>query len=124
MAEALLRERHGERFEAYSAGVEPQGLNPFAVAAMKEIGIDISHQRSKHIGEFKGVEFDQVVTVCDHAREVCPNFPQGKERIHKGFEDPARAGGEEERRTEVFRRIRDEIKEWIDHAFSEESDDH
>ncbi|MBZ5534917.1 MAG: arsenate reductase ArsC [Acidobacteriia bacterium] len=107
MAEGLLRHMAGDRFEVFSAGTHPAGLNPHAVAAMHEIGIDISGHRSKLVDELAGQSFDCVFTVCDNAREACPFFPGGGRRIHHSFEDPAAATSE--RQSEVFQRVRDEI---------------
>src|SRR3954453_7985 len=89
MAEGLLRHVAGDRFEAASAGTHPQGLNPDAVAAMQEIGIDISHQRSKHVDDFAGDQFHSVITVCDRAKESCPIFPSTRSLLHWSFDDPA-----------------------------------
>ena len=111
MAEGLLRHLGGGRFEVESAGTHPGSVRPEAVAAMREVGIDISGHRSKSVEEFAGREFDAVITVCDHAREHCPVFPGRTERVHWSFEDPAAAGGDEAARLAVFRRVRDEIKE-------------
>ncbi|MFN8496618.1 MAG: arsenate reductase ArsC [Anaerolineae bacterium] len=109
MAEGLLRARAGDRFEVHSAGTEPKGLNPLAVRAMAEKGIDISGARSKSASEFLGQPFDYVLTVCDNAKENCPVFPGPAQRIHWSFEDPAAAEGSEDARLAVFRRVRDEI---------------
>ncbi len=114
MAEGLMNALHGDRFMAWSAGTEPSGVNANAIRVMDEIGIDISGHRSKGVDQFLEQDFDYVVTVCDQAREVCPFFPGGKERIHKGFEDPAAIEGDEEVILAGFKRIRDEIKEWIE----------
>ena len=111
MAEGLLRHDAGDRFEAFSAGVNPSAVRPLAVAAMREVGIDISGQRSKSVDEFTGEEFDYVITVCDNANELCPVFPGNTKRIHWSFEDPAAAGGEEAAQLAVFRRVRDQIRE-------------
>lgn len=111
MAEGLLRRLAGDRFEVFSAGTRPAGLNPHAVAAMREIGIDISGQRSKHVEELTGQHFDYIVTVCDSAREVCPLFPGGGRRLHHSFEDPAFAPPDEQ--PEVFRRVRVEIEAYL-----------
>ena len=107
MAEGLLRHLAGDRFEVFSAGTRPAGLNPNAVQVMREIGIDISGHRSKHVDECSGQAFDCVFTVCDSAKEACPFFPGGGKRIHHSFEDPAAAAPEWQ--LEVFRRVRDEI---------------
>ncbi len=113
MAEGLMNALLGDRYEAHSAGTEPSEVNPRAVLALREIGIDISHQRSKPIGEFLSREFDMVVTVCDRARETCPVFPGGKKFIHHSFFDPASVTGTELEREAAFRRIRDEIRNWM-----------
>jgi len=111
MAEGLLRNDAGERFEVFSAGIEPSQVRPLAIEAMRELGIDISAQRSKSVEEFAGEEFDCVITVCDNANERCPVFPGKTKRIHWSFEDPATAVGDEATRLDVFRRVRDEIRE-------------
>ncbi len=114
MAEGWLRHLAGDRFEVSSAGTQPAGLNPGAVEAMRESGVDISMHRSKHLNEFAGVRFDYVVTVCDRAKETCPIFPGARTVLHWSFDDPAPAKGSEEERQEVFRRVRDEIAACID----------
>lgn len=127
MAEGLLRAMYGDRYEAYSAGVEATAVDPRAITVMREIGIDISGQRSKSAEEFQGTVFDLAVTVCDRARQACPiistqlelpsRSPRAREVIHKSFEDPAQAEGSQEEQLEAFRRVRDEIKEWILQTF-------
>jgi arsenate reductase len=114
MAEGLVNALWGDRFEAWSAGIEPAGVNPFAIEAMAEMGLDIRDHRSKSVDEFLDREFDYVVTVCDHANENCPYFPVGKEMIHQGFEDPAAVKGNNGEKLAAFRRVRDEIKAWIE----------
>jgi len=109
MAEGLLRELGGGRFEVYSAGTRPGGVRPEAVEAMREVGIDIGGHRSKSVEEFAGQHFDAVITVCDNARENCPVFPGRTERVHWSFGDPAAADGDWDARLAVFRRVRDEI---------------
>ena len=111
MAEGLLRQMAGDRFEVASAGVSPTQVKPEAIEAMRELGIDISTHRSKSVDEFAGSEFDYVITVCDNANEQCPVFPGETKRIHWSFDDPAAAEGDEHARLAVFRRVRDEIKE-------------
>lgn len=101
------------RFEAYSAGVEPKGLNPLAIKVMREIQIDISHHKSKSLELYINDKFDFVITVCDSANEKCPVFPGDYKRIHWSFDDPAGAGGDEEIKLAVFRRVRDEIKDCV-----------
>ena len=110
MAEGLLRDLASERMEVFSAGTAPRGLNSLAVQVMAEIGIDITHQRSKSVDEYVDKEFDYVITLCDEANETCPTFHFAKQRFHWGFKDPARATGSNEERLEAFRRIRDEIR--------------
>ena len=110
MAEGLLRHDGGDRFEVFSAGVSPSRVRPEAIEAMREIGFDISEQRSKSVEEFAGQAFDYVITVCDNAREQCPFFPAETKRIHWSFDDPAAVEGDEARRLAVFRRVRDEIR--------------
>lgn len=116
MAEGILRNFYGNKFEAFSAGAKPSYVHPFAVKVMAEIGIDISNQRSKSVEEFTGQEFDYVITLCgDYAKEVCPVFiGRAKERLHWNFVDPAEAEGSEEEVLTVFRKVRDEIKMKID----------
>lgn len=114
MAEGYLREVAGNRFEALSAGIEPKGLNPLAVEAMREIGIDISGQRSKDVREFLGQAIPYVITVCDNAREHCPIFPRTYKFLHWSFDDPASAKGSHDEKLAVFRRVRDEIARRIE----------
>ena len=116
MAEALLNTLNGDKYEAYSAGVMATRINPYVVKAMAEIGIDISKNRSKSIEEFRGKNFNYVVTVCDSAKEACPFFP-GEKIIHKSFDDPSQAKGSEEEIMKQTRRVRDEIKEWLKTTF-------
>jgi arsenate reductase (thioredoxin) len=117
MGEGLFRAEGGAGFEVYSAGTKPSSVRPEAITVMKEIGIDISGQRSKAVGEFAGQAMDYVVTVCDNARDNCPIFPAGSERIHWGFEDPAALQGSEDERLAEFRRIRDQIRERVKEFF-------
>ncbi|HEU4594829.1 MAG TPA: arsenate reductase ArsC [Pyrinomonadaceae bacterium] len=114
MAEGIMRHDGGDRFEVESAGVNPSRVRPEAVEAMREIGIDISSHRSKSADEFVGQEFDYIITVCDNARETCPVFPGRAEHIHHSFEDPPAPGAADTETTmAVFRRVRDEIREWV-----------
>ena len=117
IAEGLLNTLYGDHYVAHSAGTEPSTVNPYAIRVMSELGIDISKHRSKSINEFMEQKFDYVITVCDHAKETCPFFVGGKEHLHKNFEDPASFKGEEDEILSAFRRIRDEIKDWIDEEF-------
>lgn len=117
MAEGWARYLKGDVIEAHSAGIETHGLNPNAVKVMAEAGVDISKHRSKHLDELKDVPLDYVVTVCDHAHESCPIFP-GKTRIvHVGFDDPPRLAKDaksEEAALDCYRRVRDEIKAFVE----------
>jgi arsenate reductase len=114
MAEGILRHDGGPGFEVFSAGTNPGRVRLEAIEAMREIGIDISGHRSKSVDEFTGQDFDCVITVCDNAAENCPVFPGKTERIHQSFEDPPPLSvGDEESRMAIFRRVRDEIREWM-----------
>jgi arsenate reductase (thioredoxin) len=116
MAEGLCRALRGDLVEAYSAGTETHGLNPRAVRAMQEIGIDISGHTSKTTQQLDGTAFDYVVTVCGHAGENCPWFPAGTRLLHRGFDDPPRLTAgmtDEEAIMRVYRRVRDEIRDFI-----------
>ena len=113
MAEGLLRHDAGERFRVESAGTKPGQVRPEAIKVMNELGIDISSHRSKSVDEFAGEDFDYVLTVCDNAKESCPVYPGHTRRIHHNFEDPAVAKGSEEKRLAVFRRVRDEIRDYL-----------
>jgi arsenate reductase (thioredoxin) len=119
MAEGYLRHVAGDRFEAMSAGIEPKVLNPLAIEAMREIGIDISRQQSKDVVPLLGQHVPYVVTVCDNAKERCPIFPGTWKFLHWSFEDPAAATGTHDERLAVFRRVRDQIVERIDGEFVE-----
>ena len=114
IAEGLMNTFYGDDYIAWSAGTEPGQVNPYAIRVMKEVGIDVTGHHSKGMESFLEQDFDYVVTVCDHANEACPFFPGGKERIHKGFEDPAAIDGNEELKLAGFRKTRDEIKAWIE----------
>jgi len=117
MAEGWTRHLKGGRVEAYSAGIEPRGLDPRAVAVMAEAGVDISAQNSKHVDEVRDVGFDYVVTVCDHAHEHCPLFPGATRMVHVGFNDPPRlaAGARNEQEALAhYRRVRDEMRALVE----------
>ena len=116
IAEGLLNTIFSDSYEAYSAGVEPTIVSPYAVEVMKELGIDISDHRSKSIEEFRGKTFDYVVTVCDNAKEICPFFP-GKKVLHQSFSDPGDVDGSIEEILDNFRKIRDDIKKWVEKTF-------
>jgi len=114
MAEGLLRHDAGDRFEVFSAGVEPTvRVRPEAVEAMREVGIDISGHRPKHVNELAGQSFDYVLTVCDHAHETCPVFPGPTRVVHHSFRDPAAFQGTAEEQLALFRTVRDQIRDYL-----------
>ncbi len=113
MAEGLLRDMAEDKFEVFSAGVNPTSVHPLAKKVMKEIGIDISGQYSKSVIAFLGKGFDYVVTVCDSARQTCPFFPGNHTLLHWDLEDPAATQGSDEERLIVFRKVRDRIRKNI-----------
>lgn len=121
MAEALLNSLCGNRYTAFSAGSDPTQLDPLVISVMSEIGIDVRHQRSKGLDAFKDSKLDYIVTVCDQARESCPYFPGGNSRIHKCFADPSKLQGNRENVIQEYRRIRDEIKKWIEKEFNQKT---
>ena len=117
MAEGWTRALRGDSIDAYSAGVEPHGMNARAVKVMAEAGVDISGHHSKHLDELKDVTFDYVVTVCDHANAACPMFPGKTKVIHVGFDDPprlAQTAKTEEEALVHYRRVRDEIRRFVE----------
>ena len=114
MAEGLLRDLAGDRFEVYSSGTIPSGISEYTIEAMREIGIDISGQRSKSVDEFAGQEFDHVITVCDSARQVCPVFPGEGERLHWDIEDPSDIEARGIPLSGAFRIARDELRKRIE----------
>lgn len=128
MAEGLLRELAGEPIEVFSAGTKPSTVNPLAIEAMRERGVDISAQRSKHLNEYLNQPFDYVITVCDNAAESCPVFPGRAHRVHWSFPDPAAAQGSDEERLQVFRQVRDDIearlREWLAQPHSQQAQTH
>jgi len=113
MGEGLMRHLRGNEFEVFSAGTEPKGIHHRATETMKEIGIDISAQRSKHLDEYGEASFDYIITLCDSAATTCPVFPGEGERIHHSFPDPAAATGSEEEKLDMFRKVRDELKQFL-----------
>jgi arsenate reductase (thioredoxin) len=117
MAEGYLRHLAGEKYEVLSAGIRPKGMNPLAVEAMNEIGINISRQRSKDAREYLGTAIQYVVTVCDNAKEHCPIFPGTYKFLHWGVQDPAAATGTHDEKLAVFRRVRDELARNIELEF-------
>ncbi len=121
MAEGWTRHLKGDRINAYSAGIETHGLNPNAVKVMAEAGVDIAGHRSRHIDEFRDVPLDVVVTVCGHAHETCPFFPGNCKVVHIGFDDPpklarelAAQGASAEAQLDCYRRVRDEIRAYVE----------
>ncbi len=131
MAEGWSRHLKGDVIQAFSAGVETHGLNPHAVTVMAESGVDISNQASKHVREFVNTDLDAVITVCDHARESCPYFPTRARMVHVGFDDPpalarevAEKGGDAAAQMDCYRRVRDEIRDFVkalpDNVFPED----
>ena len=117
MAEGLLRAKYEDRYEAYSAGTRQTKVSTRAITVMQEIGIDISHHRSKSLDEFRGTSFDLAVTLCDNANAICPIVSGAKKTIHHGFTDPHIVPGTDETILDGYRRVRDEIAGWIDLEF-------
>ena len=121
MAEAWLRTLGGTRFDVYSAGLEPHGINPDTITVMEEVGVDMSSHRSEDLNTYLGkAEFDYLITVCSNAEERCPFFPGGGKRLHWPFEDPAQFEGSEAQKLALFRTVRDQIKEKIQNWLDEE----
>jgi arsenate reductase (thioredoxin) len=114
IAHGYLQQFAGNRAMVYSAGVETHGVNPRAIAVMKEDGVDISNHTSNHVDEYRHVNFDYVITVCDNAKERCPYFPTHAVKLHHNFPDPAKATGTEEEIMNEFRRVRGMIKEYCE----------
>ena len=121
MAEGLLRDKYGDRYDVYSAGTKRTHVRLLAIDVMEEICVNLSDHTSKTIDDLGDRTFDVMVTVCDAAREACPYLPAEKENLHRSFEDPSAAEGTEEERRAVFRRVRDELATWIDDTFAPES---
>lgn len=114
MAEGLLRHDAGDTFDVESAGTKPGAVRPEAIAVMREVGIDISGHRSKPVDEFEGQHFDYMITVCDNAKESCPVFIGAVSRLHHSFDDPPpQSVGTEEERIAIFRRVRDELRNYL-----------
>jgi arsenate reductase len=117
MAEGWARKLKDDQMEVYSAGIETHGLNPYAVKVMAEKDVDISSHRSKMVSDLKGIEFDYVITVCGHANETCPFFPGKTKKVHVGFDDPPKLAenlSTEEEKLECYRRVRDEIRAYVE----------
>ncbi len=119
IAEGYLRKFAGDKAEVYSAGVETHGVNPRAIEIMKEDDIDISHHTSNNINEYRDVDFDFVITVCDNAKERCPFFPSDAKKFQQNFPDPAKATGTEEQIMQEFRKVRNLIKDYSKDFVSE-----
>lgn len=120
IAEGYLRHFAGPKADIYSAGVETHGVNPKAIATMREDGIDISNHTSNHVDEYASIDFDFVITVCDNAKERCPYFPTKAAKFHHNFPDPAKAQGTEEEIMDEFRRVRQMIKEYSEKFVEEQ----
>ncbi len=118
MAEGLLSHYAKGKHQAFSAGTHTTKVNPLAIQAMKEIGIDITQQFSKNLQYFQKQEFDKVITVCDSAKEACPNFPAETKKLHWGFKDPSQATGTYEEQLAFFRKTRDDILKKIQKEFN------
>ena len=112
IAEGYLRHFAGDKATVYSAGVETHGVNPRAITIMAEDNIDISHHTSNNVNEYRDIDFDLVITVCDNAKERCPFFPTNAEKFHYNFPDPAKATGTTEEIMASFRAVREQIKEY------------
>jgi arsenate reductase (thioredoxin) len=119
IAEGYLRHFAGDTAEVYSAGIETHGVNPKAIETMKEDGIDISHHTSNHIDEYRNIDFDYVITVCDNARESCPYFPTKAIKLHYNFPDPAKAQGTAEEIMQQFREVRGMIRDYTQNFVNE-----
>jgi arsenate reductase len=118
MAEGYMQAKYGDSYDVFSGGTDVTRVHPMAIEVMKEIGIDISQHRSKLIDEFYGLGIETVITVCDAANKACPFFPGAKEVVHQSFPDPSAFNGSDEEIRTGFRRVRDEIIQWIDKYFT------
>jgi len=116
IAEGIINSFHADRYDAYSAGSDPTEINPYSISVSSEIGVDISSNYSKGFDDLDGMEFDYIVTVCDRAKERCPVFKGNSTRIHKSFNDPSNYNGSDEEKIIFFRKVRDEIRDWIDNV--------
>ena len=119
LAEGYLRKFAGDKANIYSAGIETHGVNPKAIATMKEDGIDISKHTSNHVDEYADIDFDYIITVCDNAKEACPVFPSKAKKFHFNFPDPAKATGTEEEIMAQFRAVREMIKDYTQNFVKE-----
>ena len=119
LAEGYLRKFAGDKANIYSAGIETHGVNPSAIATMKEDGIDISNHTSNNVDEYANIDFDYIITVCDNAKEACPVFPSKAKKFHFNFPDPAKATGTEEEIMAQFRAVREMIKDYTQNFVKE-----
>lgn len=117
MAEGLFKHLYGDEFDVYSAGSNPQTVDSLAIKCMEEIGIDISNHRSKSLKEFEGQEFDYIITVCGNPYNACPFFAGGKKYFKQPFEDPSAFDGTGEEKLELFKKIRGELKDWLEDLY-------
>jgi arsenate reductase (thioredoxin) len=113
LAEALMRHMRGDEFEVYSAGTDPKGVHPLTIEVLRELGIDASAQQSKHIDDLPEKEFDYIITLCGSAAQNCPVFLGNGVKIHQGFDDPAAAAGSDREILASFRKVRDDIKDFL-----------
>lgn len=113
IAHGYLEQLADDSVNIYSAGIETHGVNPNAIATMRKDGLEIAHHTSNHVSEYENINMDYVITVCDHAKEVCPVFPGGTYTFHHNFSDPAKATGSPEDIEKAFDTVRDEIKHWM-----------
>ncbi|XDD53694.1 arsenate reductase ArsC [Leptospira sp. WS4.C2] len=120
IAEGWMRFFAKDKANVYSAGIETHGVNPKAIATMKDAGIDISHHTSNHINEYKDIQFDFLITVCDHAKENCPYFPTDAKRFHQNFTDPSKKIGSEEEIKNAFEQTREEIRNYCENFVNKE----
>jgi arsenate reductase len=120
LAEALMRQRFGERLEVHSAGVQPGRIHPLTLRVLREVGIDATGQRSKHVDELRDIRFDLVVTLCDSAAQTCPVFPGTTRLVHRDYRNPEEARGSEEERLAVFRQVRDQLARELPRLIEEE----
>jgi arsenate reductase len=124
MAEGFLRSLYPDRYEAFSAGTEPTHVSRDAIEVMKEEDVDITSHRSKNLYEYRDKKFDYVVTVCDNARETCPFFPATETQLHRSFDNPWDFHGTPEEVLIQFRRVRNEIKTWVEETFGKKDEEH
>ena len=113
MAEGIINTFYSNKFEAFSAGTKVSEVRHQAIEVMEEMGVDLTNHYSKHMKKFYGIKFDLVITVCDNAKKVCPIFPGAKKMIHKSFPDPSLATGSEEDKLQIYKKVRDQIYQWI-----------